>query len=324
MLRVLLVLLLFAAPALAERTWRTGWTRAELEDSLAHSKVRSIHRLQDALGASWDGSNEFHVLELEGGLKGVFRSEDEPWGSMAELAGYRMDGFLGTELVPPTVERTLTDAEVPAWPWSGKTRPGTVQLWVETGPDNEEASLADVEVLSFIMGRYDNHDGNLFYDRAGRPVVVDFESSTDIQQVRYGDVPFVRRGGRHKDPEGVPGSAPFPFDRPLLLKNPTAEQIQARFGPWWTVWREGMTGLYRMLANIPGRTIPYVIWNDRLWVQVRVKSRHPAYTPVCPPATLERLRALDQAALAGILVPPLGPEHAQGILERASQVLRVK
>jgi len=318
---ILLLLLLLVCPALAERTWRTGWTTAELEDNLKHSKVRSIHRLQDALGPSWDGSNEFHVLELECGIKAVFRSEDEPWGSMAELAGYRMDGFLGTELVPPTVQRTLTDQEVPGWPWSGPTRSGSAQLWVETGPDNDAASLAEVEVLSFIMGRYDNHDGNLFYDRAGRPVAVDFESAMDIQQVRYGDFPFVRRGVSHKDPQGVPRTAPFPFDHPLVLKNPTLAQIQARFGPWWKVWREGMTGLHRMLANIPGRTIPYAIWDNRLWIQVKVKSRHPAYTPTCQAETLARLRALDAAAVEGILVAPMGPEHARGILERTAQVL---
>lgn len=317
--RALLVLVLLACPAPAERSWKTGWSTEEILDSLAHSKVRSIHRLQDALGPAWDGSNDFHVLELESGLKAVFRSEDEPWGSMAELAGYRMDGFLRTELVPPTVERTLTDAEVPGWPWSSKTRPGSVQLWIETGPPSD-ASLADAEVLSFVMGRYDNHDGNLLYDRAGRPVVVDFESAMDIQQVRYGEVPFVRRGVKHKgDRANVAGA--FPFDHPQVLKDPTLAQIRARFGPWWTIWPQGMAGLHRMLAHIPGRLIPYAIWGDRLWVQVKVKSRHPAYTAAVRPATWERLQALDAAALTGVLVPPMGAEHERGILERAGQVL---
>ena len=322
---LLLLWLLLAVPVLSqERIWSQGRSRGQIEATLRSARVLSLRPLAAVL-PHWDGSNDYFLAQLEGGSQAVFRSEDEPWGSLAEVAGYRFDTWLGTQLVPPTVERLLSRqdlAEGVPWPWESAQRRGSLQFWVETGSRAlSEEDLGDVEVLSFVMGRYDNHSGNLLTGRDGRAVVIDFESCLDMQRVRYGETPFVRRGGRVKG-RGVPRQAEFPFDHPQMLVDPSLEQIRSTFGPWWNQsWPEGMAGLFVMLRNIPRRTIPYAIWDGRLWVQVNVKSRHPAWTRHHNPATLARLKELNEATVAGLLGEPFRAEHAQGALERTRQLL---
>lgn len=318
---------LFLLILLCGAGWAERWSPS-LEQQLETAAVVSAQSLDSAL-TDWDGSNEYDLLTLEGGLKGVFRSEDEPWGSRAEVAAYRIDRELGTELVPPTVERTLKRSELgEAWPWAElEQRPGSLQLFVEgarpTRPqDKSQPDLANSEILCFVLGRYDNHDANLLVDPEGRLVLVDFEGALDHQMVRYGDFPFIKRGGFHASPDGVTGDQPFPFEQPRQLVDPSLEQIQQTFGPWWgQYWSQGMELLYRLLDGIPERTVPYVVWDNRLWVQVRVRSRHPAHTDLYPQSTLEALSRLSQPRLLELLGEPFTPAHARRMLERASQVL---
>jgi hypothetical protein len=270
--------------------------------------------------------------DLEGELPAVFRTEDDPWGSTAEVAGYRFARWLGSRLVPPTVFRTLrrgVDAPAAGWEWKADTRRGAMQLFVKAVglPDAlsrmTPKERADVEVISFVIGRYDNHAGNLLLDAGGAPLLIDFEGALNPQQVRYGQAPFVHHGLRYAVPDGIPASRPFPFDAPRTLVNPTLEEVQRTFGPWWNQkWPSGMKTLHKMVPSIPDRTVRYAIWDDQLWVQMNVVARHPAHTSVYSRATLERLRALTAKDLTGrILTPEFGPEHVAGILERRDQLL---
>jgi len=318
--RVLMVLLLLlVSPTLAQR-----WPKS-LEDELAEEEVVSIRALSTAV-ENWDGSNDYHVLTLANGLKGVFRSEDEPWGSVAEAVAYRFDLQLGTELVPPTVFRTLRRQELGEdWPWEQDRRTGSVQLFVEGARPSEESDfvqpdLANSEILCFLLGRYDNHAANLLVAPDGRLLLIDFEGAMDIQKVRYGEFPFLRRGGWHEG--GLSGEEPFPFDNPSKLVEPTLEEIQSAFGPWWgQFWPQGMNLLYKLLNGIPERTVPYVIWDGRLWVQVKVRSRHPAFTDFYPDSTMRNLERLGEAEIRALLREPLGEAHLQGILERRRQLV---
>ncbi|MCA9780889.1 MAG: hypothetical protein KC800_29415 [Candidatus Eremiobacteraeota bacterium] len=312
-------MLLLIGPALAER-----WPEA-LEAKLTQGRITSIRSLSSEV-EDWDGSNDYHVLTLANGLKGVFRSEDEPWGSVAEAVAYLFDRRLGTELVPPTVLRTLTREELgEAWPWETDTRPGSLQLFVEGARPSEESDLvqpdrANSEILCFLLGRYDNHAANLLVAPDGHLLLVDFEGMLDIQQVRYGEFPFLRRGGWHEG--GLSGEEPFPFDNPSKLVDPTLEEIRSTFGPWWgQFWPQGMNLLYKLLNGIPERTIPYVIWDGRLWVQVKVRSRHPAFTDFYPDITMRNLERLEDAEIRTFLREPLGEAHLQGIWERRRQLL---
>lgn len=319
-----LLILLTLATASAQR-WPT-----EVGLELATAKLESTKPLSRAV-ENWDGSNEYYQLTLEGGRKAVFRSEDEPWGSLAEVAAYRVDQHLGTDLVPPTAERTLTAQEWgPDWPWPKlKERRGSVQLFVEgarpvrEGDELPQPDLANSEILCFVLGRYDNHSGNLLLSSDGRLVLVDFEGALDHQKVRYGDFAYIKRGGWAESPLNIPASKPFPFDNPRKLVDPTLEEIQTTFNPWWgQYWAVGMKGLHGLLRGIPERTIPYAIWGNRLWVQVRVRSRHPAHTDLYPAPTMKALNEMTLHQLTKLLGgEPFSPAHARGMMERVGQLL---
>ena len=323
-MRVLTVLLfaLMLLPAAAE-----CWS-PEVSERLREGAVVNVALLQDSV-ENWEGSNPYLLLTLEGGLRAVFRSEDEPWGSVAELGGYNMDCFLGTELVPPTVERTFEKDQWPAqWPWESAQRSGTLQLFVDGARPASRERLskddwANAEILGFVMGRYDNHSGNLLRDPQGRAVMIDFEGSLDLQKVRYGDFPFIKRGGWHHSPDTLSAEEPFPFDNPRKLVNPDLQEIENRFGPWWgQIWPQGMKHLARLVKGIPEGTIPYALWGDRLWVQIRVRSRHAYHTDHYPRSTMERLKQLDSEALKGMLGEPFREVHSRQILDRRDQLLR--
>ena len=323
-----LVAALLLASSLGAGPWHQDLDFSATEARLASAPVLRMGSFQDFLretrGVEWHGSNPLQVATLAGGTHAVFRSEDEPWGSIAEVAGYRMARRLGLRLVPPTVPRTLA--------LDGAPRPGSLQLVVEAGPGVEaplpEKERADVEVLAFLMGAFDNHSGNLLRDATGAPVMIDFENALDVQYQRYGDFPFVKRGGQHH-PEGIeqPGwGAPFPFEAPRKLVDPSLEHLKATFSPWWgQYWAGGMDALHRMLEHIPERTVPYVIYRDQLWVQVRVASRHPAHTEVYSAATIEALRSLARAELTRgpepILPEPFDERHVRALWDRRRQLL---
>lgn len=318
----LLLFLLLSLPVSAQR-----WPDS-LCPRLQHQPLRAARSLQQVMvsqGQEWQGSSEPWLLDLDDGTRAVFRSEDEPWGSQAEIAGFRFTRWLGLELTPPTVPRLLRQSEWPPltpWPFPGPTRIGSMQLYVPLGkgpPRLDPDTRADIEVVSFVLGRYDNHEGNLLTDQAGQPCLVDFENSLEIEQVRYGQIPFVRRGGPRP---GLPSlEGPFPFDHPSTLVTPTLDEVRDKLGPWWTYWPQGLDTLWEHTQNLEDRTIHYAIWEHRLWVQARARSRHPSFTEHYHPITMERLARLDATTLRPLLPEPYTAEHVQNILDRAHQVL---
>lgn len=321
----------------AAKPWYQGLDFTATRRKLEQMPVKRIRALKQYLeaerGLRWQGSNELFLIELIDGTRAVFRTEDQPWGSTAEVSGYRSARYLGSRLVPPTARRKLRrgpGAGITGWAWKEPARTGSIQLFIPDAkgePDGmsklSEKDRADVEVLSFVFGRYDNHAGNLLLDKAGAPVLIDFEGSMNLQKVRYGEVPFVVHGGRYQVPDGVPKSQPFPFDNPRVLVKPTLEEVQKTFGPWWgQTWPAGMVMCHKMSAETPGRRVPYVIWDDRLWVQMDMPRRHPAHTTVYSRRTLDRLKLLSEYTLrTKMLTPQYHPEHIEGFLERRTQLL---
>lgn len=326
-----LAALLLLAPLLAPPWYRT-LDFASAERELTTSPVVRIRPLkaflEEEFHFQWEGSNDLFLVDLANGMRAVFRTEDKPWGSTAEVSGYRFARYLGSRLVPPTVRRTLARGPK-GWAWSTDTRFGSVQLFIEASghpdalPRLTAKERSDVEVISFVFGRYDNHSGNLLLDPAGGPVMIDFEGSMNPQQVRYGEVPFVKHGGRFHAEDGVPGTKPFPFDHPRVLVDPSLDTIKQTFGPWWNqTWPTGMDMLHRIAQQVPGRRIPYAIWDDQLWVQLDAPKRHAAHTDVYSRATIDRLEALTEDRLVHeILGPEYRVEHIRGIMDRRRQLL---
>lgn len=180
--------------------------------------------LEETMGVAFDGSSPYLVVELEGGTMALFRSEpEEPWGSQAEVAGYRLACKLGyPDLVPETVVRRLSRSDLPAgsWPYEESSRLGSLQRFLPARPATQEEvdamppdRRAALEILTFVIGRYDNHLGNTLIDDQGRIVIVDFENALEYQQTRYGDLHSCARAGRTPI-SLVPAEKPHSLSKP--------------------------------------------------------------------------------------------------------------
>ena len=289
--------------------------------------------LQEELGVKFDGSSPYLVVELENGSKAVFRSEAvDAWGSQAEVAGFRMSQYLGLQdLVPHTVVRKMAAREFPAgqWPYPETSRLGSLQSFLPARPveqkDLEKADpdrVASIELLTFLMGRFDNHYGNCLVDGSGRVFIIDFENCLQHQKVRYGETPFVRYGKGRWDLPSAPKSSDFDFDGAEVLVKPTLLKLKEHLEPYRASWSGSIEGLHRQVLNSRDQSLRSVVWNHRLWIQVKVRSRHPAHTDRYPPELLRRLRALTIEVLErDILLPPFTRDHAFSILERRDQIL---
>ncbi len=290
--------------------------------------------LEEKMGVAFDGSSPYLVIELEGGTLALFRSEaDEPWGSQAEVAGYRLACRLGfPDLVPETVVRKLGQADLPdgVWPYEEAERLGSLQLFLPARPATQEevnAMPADrraaIELISFVIGRYDNHLGNTLVDAQGHVFMVDFENSLEYQRVRYGEYPFVRKGRRNDDLPSPSKAEPFPFDDAVVMERPTLDQLRARLEPYWAPWAGTVEGLQKMAGNSRDGCLHSVVWNHHMWIMIKVGSRHPALADDYPRPLMNALKTLSLDELRDeILLAPFTEQHARDMLERRDQVLR--
>lgn len=77
-----------------------------------------------------------------------------------------------------------------------------------------------------------------------------------------------------------------------------------------------------MASNSRDGSLHSVVWDDHLWIMVRVSSRHPACTTHYPKALLDVLRSLTIGELREeILLPPFTEQHARLIMARRDLVL---
>lgn len=294
---------------------------SDAEEQLLSQPLKQVRPLQEYVeqaGHPWHGVNALWWTQLRNGLEAVFRSEPEPWGSQAEIGGYRVARWLGLDFVPPTVYRSLHRSEWPGeasdWPFSNSMRTGSLQVYLPARPaqaedlqDMDPLEQADRMVLSFLMGRYDTSPGNTLIDTAGKAWMVDFEDSLEIQQVRYGQLPFVRRGQRRPDLSSASGS--FPFDQPQPVGGSLAVS-NLPLSAWWA-------------GEVPGESLRWVVWDHWLWIQVSgvVSGLEPAFTSEYRPQTMQRLGLLDARTLRELLPNPFTQEHIRAILERKAQLL---
>jgi hypothetical protein len=307
------------------------------QDLLGSRPVRATplpRYLTEVLRIEFDGSNPYLVVELDHGGMALFRSETgDPWGSQAEVAGYRMSRWLDLgDLVPLTVSRRLGHADFPMgdWPYREPERLGSLQTFLPARPINDEQlktmpadRKAGIEILSFLMGRYDNHSGNTLVDDRGRIFIVDFENALEHQMVRYGEYPYVRKGQPNCQVPTLSADQPFPFAAPEILRNPSLQELEDHLSPFRAPWSEPAQGLHDMIKRSTDQCLRSVTWEHQQWLQVRAPSRHPAWTECYPPALVERLEALTLETLeTEILLPPFTRRHALAIMERRDQVLR--
>lgn len=290
--------------------------------------------LEEKMGVPFDGSSPYLVVELEGGTLALFRSEpEEPWGSQAEVAGYRLACRLGyPDLVPETVVRKLGRSDLPEgmWPYQEPSRLGSLQLFLPARPAKAEEVAAmpaerhaAMEILTFVIGRYDNHLGNTLVDGQGRVFMVDFENALEYQRARFGEYAFVRKGQGNYELSSPGKSEPFPYHQAQVLERPSLEQMRTRLEPYWAPWAGSIEGLHKMVTNSRDGCLRSVVWDNHLWLQIQVSSRHPAYTTDFPEPLMSSLATLnDDELMDEILLPPFTESHARDMLQRRDQVLQ--
>lgn len=283
-------------------------------------RATPMREFLESQGKRFTGSSEVFLFELEGGLRAVWKVDGNGKRTDAEITAYRLSEFLGLAIVPPTVRRNYLG------------RAGSLQLYVATTRDlARDGSLAkvfnqlsekdrsDTILIQFIAGKWDNHSGNILITDANEPVLIDNEDMQTLQQVRYGEFPFLKRGQTREELRMNP-PGPFPFDSPMELKDPSFETLTSVFGHFYSV--EGIERIYKKIPSLPNRTVRYAIWDGALWVSNARTWNKPAYTPVYSKKTLRALHRLNAKVLTTqILLPSFTVAHVDGVLDRVRQVL---
>lgn len=280
----------------------------------------------ESLGKEYTGTkeSEVYLVELESGLRAVFRPRED---AEVDLAAYIFSEFLGKRFVPPVVMRS----DVVHERWS-EARSGSLQLFIEHDPrfndddfkENFYENLdpfvrSDIDLFLGAFGQFDNHLGNLEFDVAGAPLLFDFETARIQQKVQWGDYPFVKYWKKVSSRENEEGD--FPFSNPHQLKNPSEKELRRALAPF-KVGEEHLRGLLNRLKGIPNRTINYVIWKNNLWFQCRVRARRPFIVTSFNPETISAARLITPRLLNSRMPEIFRGPLAFGMWERLQLYLR--
>jgi len=179
------------------RRWQeAAWRAREAGDLATADKIekRLARYLQGTKLAkpkefATSGSSEVYFVELEGGLRGVFKPAPKFWrarrvkpfhadDSVArELAGHAFDRAVGANMVPVTVKRTIDGME------------GSLQVWVtfdeagKIGAGSKFRAEDRLKVLDYMMGTFDRSPANR-PSLEGAPVAID-QGMAFVSQAPY-------------------------------------------------------------------------------------------------------------------------------------------
>ncbi len=273
-------------------SWDTQSEARALEKSLKKLPIESIKGLRKYfLGenkeqeARWS-NNAIKIVELAGGLKAIFKTRQYAY---AEVAAYNLSQVMGLGLVPPTVLRTI-DGEF-----------GSLQLFIPSMGTIEKnlhkvssKLLSDMQIFYFIAGQWDVHSGNqLVYERDGKIclALIDNAGMLHRQQVIYGHIPFVEKGGgnRRNKPSVNPSKFPFSEGRRLEFTS---------YSAFSDFMRPFIEKSHREALWLKKKRVPYIIWRDSLWMQIyKYSVSKPAFTSVYYASTLKAAERLNYKLL---------------------------
>lgn len=300
----------FSCTNVFRKAWFDEIDFSQIEKTLSLSDVVQVVSVKEYLRSQGknvtnsNGTSPAFVVTLKDGTKGVFKPLGErntPDVLTAEVAAYKMSELLGLHIVPPTVLRRLgADAKELAG------IEGSFQYFVETKIDvfsgNKDDSLKHIpknewtkaNLLHFVTGQWDRHDGNFLVDNYGRLVVIDNGAMNSVVQWKLGDFPFVKRGGsapKSNDPTR------FPFENPSVLKNPSEQELKQKLGHILGP-RQRQIIIDRLLPLTPDRRLEYVIWKGDFYAkrfggrkQIRIKSLPENIAKRINEITIDDLRA---------------------------------
>lgn len=317
--------------------WPSEGRAQEIVSMLQTAPILSMRPMRELLlqkGMIADFANQVYVVELQGGLKGVFKPSngsvsyisDELDPGVAEVAAYKISQFLGFPLVPPTVLRTIQGER------------GSLQLYVNSLVDaaapkvyeNIISSMSSDEraqllLYYFVFGQWDYGCLNVLVSQMqGRPILIAIDNAgiANHQHVQYGDLPFVRVWQRdnRSDFDGL--TDPFPFDSVQVMYQASHEKLVNLFGA-----QVPADLCSRITEN--RRRMVYVFWHGALWVQFYANddSFIRSYTTHYPAAALEKFAQLNQTIMKTFFdhVPEsdqkIVDEYIAGVLARRDQVL---
>lgn len=320
----------FCHPATKVGTHPDNWKNSEIATLLKKGKVISMRPMKEHLescGKKVEFDGEVYLVELDNGLKAVFKSfsQEHIGDAYGEVAAYEASVVLGFPHIPPTVMKTIKDKK------------GSLQLFVETDidpltPGVYEAALkevpaedvANLKLFYFVLGQWDTgpHNTLIVKDKNKTHLIAIDNSVICIpQHVTYGELPFVKLC--HSDRlQTNDGDKPFPFDQAKVIKKPTTEKVRKIFG-------DTLPDSFYQSIKFYGPTFRYVIYDNCLWKQFHAGDEEfdISFTDHFPDQTRKALEGLNLPMLKKIFASAenadfLTPSYLEAILERRDQVLR--
>ncbi len=308
---------------LPQPAWDENLDFETIEFQLLYEDIVDICNIDEYLSAQnreCGHDNVVQIVLLKNGLKAVFKSICY----YPEAFAYRAAVFLGHRFVPPTVIRVING------------RIGSLQFLIEpcfdflstkaSTVDLEHDLKSDIQAFSFVFGRWDIDGSNqLVQINNGKAYValIDNAPIYNLQQVHYGDYPFVRIA--YSDLRNDDFDEPFPFDKSISIKNFSYEEAFSFFGEF--LEEKDLKNFHKRYSSI-GVTFCY--WRNSLWVQYY--KDHPEYSPCCAPSynssTIDAYKCLSYEVLTDFFKEALvSPEHEHYekliplILERRDQLI---
>lgn len=269
------------APVTAQQpAWDDALDHEKIEDQLGSRLVHETLSFTDYLydkGTTTAPSHAVLLVELEGGLKGVFKQGTYAY---AEVAGYRASKALGLRLVPPTILREV------------QGNLGSLQFYVEgydlAGKNQQKAfrridpkSFHDMKVFYYVFGQWDTHGGNqLIASSQGRNylALVDNSGMLHKLQGRYGGKLYCSKGKNFELPTNTDQT--FPYHQIKTIEGDTVPQHLAGYVSARQLNR---------FSELP--SFSYVIWHHRLYVEL-TNEMHKLFTTTFYRSTLIKLQEL--------------------------------
>lgn len=307
-----------------------NWKTPEIAKLLKQGKVVSMRPMKEHLescGKKVEFDGEVYLVELDNGLKAVFKSfpQKHIGDAYGEVAAYEASVVLGFPHIPPTIMTTV------------KGKEGSLQLFVETEVDPlvsgvyevalKEISandIANLKLFYFVFGQWDTgpHNTLILKDKHKTHLIaIDNSVISNSQYVIYGELPFVQL--YYSDQLQTNDlDQPFPFDQAKVIKKPTTEKVRKVFG-------DKLPESFYQDFKFYGPSFRYVVYHNSLWKQFHAGDEEfdISFTNHIPNQTRKSLEDLNLAVLKKIFSCAKGadfltPAYLQAILERRDQVLR--
>ncbi len=285
--------------------WDTKLDFKDIEHRLKTEKVTkktSIRSFLKKQGKTPTGTHPVDLVELESGLKAVFKREKACYG---EVAAYKMSCAMGLRLVPPTVLRKIDDVQ------------GSLQFYVESPIDLMKGSGAlrkisqkeasDMNIFYFVAGQWDDHNGNQIVaktDEGFSLALIDNGGILRRQYALYGGSTFLQKGSVPDEISCAQGSD-FPFHNAtrVALYNPRQSQELRTLLP----------SAYFQKLKSQRRLASYVLWNGNVFI--KQVNHEPVKTFYA--STIDALKKLDRTALEVVWADlmPVDPERCNDLID---------